>query len=563
MPGYMGFVESLTACNVGGEMDEIGVAVDIGTSGIRAQAVDLTSGAVLSTSISLAHPLPGANVVDHLHFALEAGVTVATRMLRTAVNRVVEGLKVPVIAIRRLAVCGNTVQLSLLQGIEVRDLAYTGARKLATLGVVKPDRRGVSIQAGILQGLELNETCQVLIPPAVCHTIGADALAMVLQSGILQEQQTALITDYGTNAEMALYHNGRIITASAAAGPAIEGQQISCGMLAAPGAVTDLQLMRNLQYRLLVLDEQMQVVQGPVVDLERASLVSSNNAQVKGITGTGVVAALCEGIQAGLIELPCIQTPDACLHLGRKLSLTEEDLQEAGKAFGAIRAGHVTLCHEAGIGYGDIHVVYMAGAAGTYVDPVKAMFMGWVPAYTKKIVQVGNTSLKMARHLVMDPAQLDVMQRLADRIRPDHYVLAASDTFKKMYMLELAYWTEGMPMTSYRTMLTRYGVKAFPETVSAPEILQAGAIGDLGNPGVQELSVVSDPGEILLLSIEGCTACSGCVDACPQSALELSFKENRPVVQLYHSRCAGVSCKRCEHVCPEKVMVLSDFFMIR
>ena len=53
--------------------NEYAIAIDIGTSGIRAQSYDLTNKKTISTAITLRHPLPGANVVDHLHFALEVG----------------------------------------------------------------------------------------------------------------------------------------------------------------------------------------------------------------------------------------------------------------------------------------------------------------------------------------------------------------------------------------------------------------------------------------------------------------------------------------------------------
>nr|WP_321464896.1 methylamine methyltransferase corrinoid protein reductive activase [uncultured Desulfobulbus sp.] len=540
-------------------MEQLGVAMDIGTSGLRAQAVDLASGKVISTAISLTHPLPGANVVDHLHFALEVGVSTATQILRQAVRTMVHHLRIPVASIRRLALCGNTVQLSLFQGIEVRDLAYTGTRKLAALGIVAPDRHGIIVNAGTLPGLGVEKHCAVIIPPAVCPTIGADGLAMLLQSDILRETQTALITDYGTNAEMALYHDGRIITASAAAGPAIEGQQIACGMLAAPGAVSDLQPLDASGYRLLVLDEAMQPVQGPVVELERPSAAESTSVLVWGITGTGVVALLSEALRGGHIQLPYIQTPDSRLHLGQKLYFSEEDLQEAGKAIGAIRAGHVTLCHNAGIGYGDVHAVYMAGAAGTYADPVKAMSVGLLPSSAQEVHQVGNTSLKMARELVLAPSRLEAMEQLAEQLRVDHCVLAASDIFKKMYMLELSFWSEGLPMTAYRKLMNRYGIKEFSMKVASP-VIQRDEQGERRQWGRLGLQIVADAGQTLSRAIAGCSACSCCVQACPQSALELEGDVDPPLMRLCQSRCAGVACKRCEQVCPEKVMVLSDFF---
>jgi methylamine methyltransferase corrinoid protein reductive activase len=265
-------------------------------------------------------------------------------------------------------------------------------------------------------------------------------------------------------------------------------------------------------------------------------------------------------MRAGLVRLPRIVTPDGCLHLGSEIRLDESDLQAAGKAIGAIRAGHATLCQEAGIGYGDVRTVYMAGATGTYADPVKAQHLGLLPSRAKSVIQVGNTSLAMARALVADMARLTEMREMARRLRRDHCMLASSETFKKFYLLELAYWTEGMPMDSYRSLLARYGFNDLPARVAAAPRIRRTTRRDIGDPGRQGLRVLEDIGRAACRPIAGCTACRACVDACPQSALVLESQKDPPVMRLTLSRCAGVSCKRCERVCPEKVMIFASFF---
>lgn len=540
-------------------MERLGVAMDLGTSGIRAQAVNLDSGTILSTCISLTHPIPGANVIDHLHFALDLGIPAATEILLAAVNKILLRLDIPVNAIKRLAVCGNPVQLSLFQGIEVRDLAFAGRRKLADDGITTPDRSGAILLAADITGLALPDACEVIIPPAVCHTVGADGLAMIRQSGIQKAQGPTLITDYGTNAEMAICHEGRIITAAAAAGPALEGRQISYGMTASPGSVTDVHPLHRSSYRTIVLDELMLPLQGPQVDLERPSPVAQNSVSIRGITGTGVVAILCEAIKTGYVRLPNILTPDGLLHLGQEVHINETDLKEVGKAIGAIRAGHIALCHEAGIGYGDVKSVYMAGAAGTYMDATKAQWLGLLPGSAELITQVGNTSLKMARSLVMDVDMLEELREMAEALRRSHYMLASSKVFKKIYILELSYWTEGMPMRDYRSLLNRYGIADFPEPVAVP-VVRRTTNRDIDELGELGLRIIEDIGQTVCRPIAGCTACGACLSVCPLSALELTNKENPPLVCLNYSRCAGMSCKQCEQVCPEKVIILNDFF---
>ncbi|NIU56356.1 MAG: 4Fe-4S ferredoxin, partial [Phycisphaerae bacterium] len=122
-------------------MGRVGVALDLGTSGFRGQALDLDqNGRILSTAVTTRHPLPGANVMDHLHFAVEMGLNQAHKIVVHAVNRVIDHLKIENDEVVRLAVCGNPIQLSLFQEIEIRDLAYAGKRKLESLGVVAPKR---------------------------------------------------------------------------------------------------------------------------------------------------------------------------------------------------------------------------------------------------------------------------------------------------------------------------------------------------------------------------------------------------------------------------------------
>jgi methylamine methyltransferase corrinoid protein reductive activase len=223
-------------------MPKLGIALDLGTSGFRGQAIDLDqNGKILSTAVTTRHPLPGANVIDHLHFALEVGLNHAHDVVIRAVNQVIDNLRIEKDQVVRLAVCGNPIQLSLFEEIEIRDLAYAGKRKLEALGVVPPKRDAQIVKAPEIRGLDLLPEIDVLIPPAVEHEIGADALAMMIQTGMLEKDEIAIVTDYGTNAEMALVVRGTVYTGSTAAGPALEGQQIEDGLLALPGAISDVE----------------------------------------------------------------------------------------------------------------------------------------------------------------------------------------------------------------------------------------------------------------------------------------------------------------------------------
>lgn len=542
-------------------MARLAIAMDLGTSGFRAQAINPQTRETLSTVITTGHPLPGGNVMDHIQFALEEGVEAARDIIIGALNRIIGELKVPPAEVAVFSVCGNPAQLSLFQGMEIRDLAYAGKRKLDSLGVTLPERGAAVLKAGCFPGLCLPADCDVLIPPAVRHEVGADALALILKTGMLDRDETSIAIDYGTNAEIALFHKGVIYTGSTAAGPALEGQQISCGTLAVPGAISDLIPEMNsgvTYYRLMVLNSAMLPVPGPVIDFRECRYIGPGVPRPVGITGTGTIATIFEGIESGLIKIPHINTTDRRLHLGDVIYLSEEDLLEAGKAIGSVRAGYITLCKRAGIAVQDIDTVYMSGAAGTYVDALKAQNLGLLPPRVEKVYQIGNTSLAMARDLATDPGKLELMSSLARKLKRNHCMFALSVFFKKAFILELSRWTEGMPMTMYRSFLERYGLPDLPPVAGTPEILRL-AKKDIEDLGIMGMTTIYDIGKLGEAYFKGCTSCGKCVSDCPGKTLSLSCGEPGTLA-LDPSKCLGVSCRRCERICPERVFRLDRFF---
>lgn len=548
-------------------MGKLAIAIDLGTSGFRAQAIDLRSGTTLSTAISTRHPLPGANVIDHLHFALEFGVDRARDIVVEAVNQVIAQLRVPAGEIERLAVCGNPTQLSLFQAMEIRDLAYAGSRKLTLLGVRAPERAAALRRAADFPALALPAACQVIIPPAVGDEIGADTLALITQSGMLDCgdegddrddcNATTIAIDYGTNAEMALLHQGRVYTGSAAAGPALEGQHLACGALAQPGTICDL-IADGKAHRLCVLNAQMQAEPGAVIDMTQAN-EAPDGAPPIALTGTGVIAALDQALAAGLIVLPRIETADRRLHFGAAVFLGEADVAQAGKAIGALRAGYFSLCVDAGIAPADIRTAYLAGASGSYMDACKGARLGLIPPHVTTVRQVGNTSLAMACELARSPEKLTALDALAQRLRPTHSLFAAAKTFAQVFLLELSYWTEGMPMSTYRAMLRRYRLPDLPPPRPAARIIRS-AQRDIADLGVQGLQLLAHIGRAVALPVAGCSACLHCVELCPGQALTIDAKSTPATIRIDYARCNGVACRRCEADCPPAVLRLDAFF---
>jgi methylamine methyltransferase corrinoid activation protein len=542
-----------------------GLSIDLGTSGFRAQAID-EDGRVIATSISTRHPLPGANVMDHLHFCLELGYDITHKLILNAVHKIIRALPIDLKEVGRVAICGNPIQLSLFQKMEIRDLAFAGKRGLKKMGITEAVKRPARVIRAIDIGLELLDKAELLVPPAVRHEIGADALAMMYITGLLDKDEVAIVTDYGTNAEMAIKVGGDILTGSAAAGPAMEGQHVSCGMLAQPGAIADI-ISADGVWEIRVLDSDLIARSSSSIRAKDGVIVLEGdpNYLPKGITGTGVVAAIAEGIEGGLVGPPKISTADGKLHMTERIYLTEQDVTEAGKAIGAIRAGHMTLVEEVGIKLPELEAVYMTGASGTYVDPLKARKVGLIPSSTGRIIQAGNTSLCLATEIVRRPELLDMLQKVADTITAKHIMFAESKVFKNAYVCELAYWVEGMPAHMMSGMLALYGIQEFPKPHPSPELIRI-AKRDIIEIGPLGLNVVDNVGTELVLDFPiGCLGkdCRKCINECPEAAARIELVDHNERIVIRSDLCNGTACRRCEAECTngllfESVKVTGD-----
>ncbi|MFA5312562.1 MAG: methylamine methyltransferase corrinoid protein reductive activase [Methanomassiliicoccales archaeon] len=528
-----------------------GISIDIGTSGTRMHAVDLDSGQIVSTAMTVRHPVPGANVMDHLTFCIEVNQDIANNLMIDTINKLIGMLGIDKNEIERLAVCGNPIQLSIFQNMELRDLAFAGERALKQRGVEHQKRDAKVINSDDI-GIDIGKSSPVYVPPSIAHEIGADALAMMYKTGLLERKENCLVTDYGTNAEMALKVGDEIYTGSAAAGPAMEGQSVHFGMLASPGAISDVDF--ESYWRCKVLDENILPQTGDLVEINSGNIVEEGamHGKARGVTGTGVVAAIALGLENGNIRAPKFTTLDGKIHLQDGIFIDEKDFMEASKAFGAMRAGHFTLMEHAGMKFEDLDTMYMSGASGTYVDALKAQKVGLLPATPKKIYQVGNTSLAMATDIVREPGMLDVLQTKANSIRANHVMFAMDKVFETIYMQELGMWQEGMPADTYNFFLKMAGIQEPPAKITEAEVIKL-VDRDIPVLGKKGLKILRDIGTVMCATFDGCIGCHKCEEDCPERAITIKEDGSDFDIEVRSDLCNGTACMRCVRICPEKV----------
>ncbi|MEW6458514.1 MAG: ASKHA domain-containing protein [Bacillota bacterium] len=391
-----------------------GVAVDLGTTTVAAQLVDLESGRVLGTAGTYNRQAAyGDDVISRIIFAGEHSG--GRRRLQEAVVNTVNSL---LAELRRLcgierdavraAVCaGNPTMSHLFLGVDpahIRLEPYTPAANFW------PPCRADDL------GLDLHPRAPVHVLPGVASYLGGDITGGLTASGFGAEGRTALFVDIGTNGEMVLGDGDWLIGCSCSAGPAFEGSGITCGMRAVSGAI-----------------ERVGATPGGFEVVCRAI----GDGPPAGVCGSGLIAALAGLRRAGVInragqfepdlETPRFRSGDAggefvlawareTAH-GRDIVLTGADLQNLLRAKAAVYAGLRTLLAAVNLDQQDISRVYIAGGFGRFLNLREAVAIGMLPDIApERYTFVGNSSLRGARAALLSGRLLAEIGETARRI---------------------------------------------------------------------------------------------------------------------------------------------------
>lgn len=354
------------------------LAFDIGTTTV---AGFLLNGSRELASESRLNPQAafGADVISRIRHALKGELPALTGCIRQCIKEMTAALcakgDITPQDIRTVSIVGNPAMQQLFLGIPPENLAQIPFAPVLT-------------ESRIVEAKEYLPLCanaQLLIVPDISGFVGADTVACVLASGMDRLEEMTLLVDIGTNGEMVLGNRARLTACSAAAGPALEGANISCGMRGQPGAIDHVWLEDGAF---------------------RCSVIGGGEAL--GICGSGLIDAVAAALDAGLLNSRGrILNEDHILHLTETVSLTQADIRQVQTAKGAIAAGIALMADRLGVALADIDRVYLAGAFGTYMDPRAACRIGLLPPVLEgKITAIGNAAGSGAKLLACHPDAL-------------------------------------------------------------------------------------------------------------------------------------------------------------
>lgn len=411
-----------------------GLAVDLGSTKVAGYLLDLRSGALLAAE-GLTNPQVryGADVVTRLAAALEKRSQAARLRLlaRKCVDhlaaRLAAGQGLRTDAIAEVVIVANTAMHHLFIGLPLEQLAAAPYMPATT--------DPLTLRAGELD-LNIAPGAHVYFTPPIAGYVGGDHTAMILACRLHESGETLLGLDIGTNTEIVLAHRGRLYCASCASGPAFEGASIHQGVRAVPGAIHQVSVEPDGQWRCDTIGglPAIGICGSGVVDAV-AALVGTGAVNRFGILDRGHPAVRRDP-QGGQAEFVLVSADHS--GIDRAVVLRQQDIAAVQLAKGAIAAGTHILLQVAGATPADLDRVLVAGAFGSHLTLDSAVALGMLPAIpTTRFRQVGNAAGSGARLSLLSRAERRAAERLAARVQ--YLELAARPDFARLFTDALAF----------------------------------------------------------------------------------------------------------------------------
>lgn len=441
------------------------IAVDIGTTTVYSQLIDLITGDVLASYGEYNGQISyGEDVISRIIFADKPGGLqklheVVITNINQLIKKMVKRAGIDPDEISTITLAGNTTMTQLMLKVNPKYIRLSPYVPASTLFA--------PIKA-IFLNLSLGDHVTALVYPAISSYVGGDIVAGVMGSGMYLAEEITLFMDIGTNAEIVIGNKDWLACAACSAGPAFEGGGLKFGMRAAKGAIEDFSM--------------------DPITLEPMNL-TIGNVRPKGICGSGLIIIAATMFEMGVIDnrgkfnrdldTPRIRETDGIFEyvlawkdetqIDRDITLTEPDLDNLIRAKGAIYSGCMTLLEEVGLGMGDIDRIFLAGGFGSYVDLEKAMTIGLLPEIDPdKVRFIGNGSLMGAK-----------MSSLTNRIRKD-----VVEVTKRMTNFELSETLSFMNNYVAALFLPHTDMEQFPKLKARLEARKALQQKTTSNPNM-------------------------------------------------------------------------------
>ena len=362
------------------------LALDVGTTTLCFAFTDNNGQVLRELSVLNPQRIYGADVISRISAGPEAHKKMR-ELLFDIIIKVIGDSRV-----NRLYVTGNTAMLHIFAGVSPESLGIYPFRPVFT---------GMPEASGREFGLPCEK---ILLLPSASAYIGADIVGGIYETGLSNYNGSALLADLGTNGELILASGGRLYGTSAAAGPALEGGEISCGTGGIPGAVCGFE---NGGYRTI------------------------DNAAPIGICGSGLIDIMAQLITTGAVDGSGFMEDSFELrgihrdNTGKALSLASTglflspgDIRAFQLAKGAISAAIECLIDDGRLSQNSLDCFFIAGGLGRFINHGNAFRTGLFPQALREVrcTAVGNTALASAVSALRDPSVIASLEEISRSI---------------------------------------------------------------------------------------------------------------------------------------------------
>ncbi len=366
-----------------------GLAIDAGTTTLVAELLDLEDGRCLATFARKNPQIAyGNDVISRIGYTMQhqGGLKELQQAIVRAFNEDLVDFETNNGDIRKYIYDVVVVGNSTMRGIFF-------AQDVTSLGVIPFEPvscESVSTKATSL-GLEVNPAGRAYGGPLIGGHAGADAVADILACGMYLSDEVTMLIDIGTNGEVVLGNDERMMTASCAAGGAYEGATIACGVGAIEGAIKNMWISDG-----------------------RVNFETIGNKPPVGICGSGLIDLLAELLRNDIMSQTAKIKGDFLVT--EKISVSQQDIYQLITAKAGLRVDQDLLMKYYGTTLDDIRKIYLAGAFGNFINAENAVAIGLLPPAPEKVVRIGNGALAGARAMLLSRQLRAKAEELADAI---------------------------------------------------------------------------------------------------------------------------------------------------
>ena len=396
-----------------------GTAVDVGTTTVALNLLDLETGAILGTA-SFENPqrFGGSDIMHRISYDGGEFAGELRQVMLSALNFEIGDMCRRLGFHRRriyeVVIVGNATMRDIFFGLDAQPIGERPYKSVTELEMLAGKRQTTALNVKARDiGLRVFPAANVYGGPLIGSHVGADVAADLLAIAMDEQDDVALLVDVGTNTEVVVGNRHRLMAASCPAGPAFEGGQVRYGMPGYDGAVESVSLTADgVAYKTI------------------------GGAPPEGICGSGLVDLLAELRRCDMMnELGAFRNGDSEFRFAPDagLSLSRADISALAQAKSANYSGQYIALRKYGVPVERISKMYLAGGFANYIDATNAVSIGFVANMPiERIVKVGNASLEGATIMLLSGELRRRMERMARGV--EHIELETTPDFFDIFV---------------------------------------------------------------------------------------------------------------------------------